>query len=142
MARGFAGQLRVVVLQGWEGSRPMRGWKAVIGMLGLGLMMGGGIGFLLGRHVWPVRYVDVAPGDLHPAWQAEYVQMVALAYTRDRDLALARARLTLLGDPIEVLQGLPGHSPAPISPEARSAIADLLRALRSSSTSEPPGGPP
>ncbi|GBD08742.1 hypothetical protein HRbin22_00983 [Candidatus Thermoflexus japonica] len=120
----------------------MRGWKAVIGMIGLGLLIGAGIGFLLGRYVWPVRYIDVAPAELHPDWQSEYVRMVAMAYARDRDLALARARLALLGDPIMVLQQLPERSPAPLSPAARTAIADLLRALGASSASESSGGPP
>ncbi len=113
--------------------------KAVIGWIGLGLAIGVGSGFLLGRYVWPVRYVDVAPVDLRPDWQAEYVRMVAVAYTRDRDLNLARTRLALLGDPIEVLQRLPDRSPVPLSPEARLAIADLLQALRASSSS---GGSP
>ncbi len=110
-------------------------------MLGLGLLVGIGIGFLAGRFVWPVRYVDVPPADLDPQWQAEYVQMVALAYTQERDLALARARLALLGDPIEVLQRLPERSAASMPPVARSAIAELLRALQRPA-SEPTGGRP
>lgn len=110
-------------------------------MLGLGLWVGIGVGFLAGRFVWPVRYVDVSPADLHPQWQAEYVRMVALAYAQDQDLALARARLALLGDPVEVLQRLPERSAASMSPAARSAIAELLRALQRP-TSEPAGGRP
>ncbi len=120
----------------------MRRPRAVIGMIGLGLAIGVGMGFFFGRYIWPVRYIDVAPADLHPDWQAEYVRMVALAYARDRDLALARARLALLGDPIEVLRRLPDRSPASFSPEARLAVADLLRALRSFPASGSSGGPP
>ena len=119
----------------------MRQREKVIAAIGLGLAIGVGIGFLLGRYVWPVRYVDVAPADLHPDWQAEYVRMVALAYARDPDLSLARARLALLGDPIEVLQQAAERAPGPLSPAARSAIAELLRALRSSSSTGSGGSP-
>ncbi|WP_322800850.1 hypothetical protein [Thermoflexus sp.] len=118
----------------------MRTRKAIIGMIGLGLLIGAGVGFLLGRYVWPVRYIDMAPAELHPDWQAEYVRMVALAYARDSDLALARARLALLGDPLMVLQQLPDRSPTPLSPQARAAIADLIHALGSSPASS--GGSP
>jgi hypothetical protein len=112
----------------------------LIGLLGIGI--GLVAGFLLGRHVWPVRYVDVAPADLRPEWQAEYVRMVALAYIREQDPDLARARLALLGDPVAVLRGpLTAGSP-PLSPAARAAIAELLRALEGASGQTPAGGPP
>ncbi|MCS7251569.1 MAG: hypothetical protein RMK32_07405 [Anaerolineae bacterium] len=114
----------------------------VIGVVGLGLLLGLGMGVFLGYSIWPVRYINVEPKDLHPDWQAEYVRMVALAYARDRDLALAQARLALLGDPIEVLQRLIARSPAPFSPQARSAAVDLLHALRASSASRSSGGSP
>ncbi|MBO9361925.1 MAG: hypothetical protein J7452_06955 [Thermoflexus sp.] len=112
----------------------------LIGLLGIGI--GLGAGFLLGRHVWPVRYVDVAPADLRPEWQAEYVRMVALAYIRERDPALARARLALLGDPVAVLRGQRASGAPPLSPAARAAMEELLRALEGAGLQAPTGGPP
>jgi hypothetical protein len=112
----------------------------LIGLLGIG--MGLGAGFLLGRYVWPVRYVDVAPVDLRSEWQAEYVRMVALAYIREQDPTLARARLALLGDPVAVLRGMLTAGSPPLSPAARAAIAELLRALEGAGGQTPAGGPP
>ncbi|WP_448593923.1 hypothetical protein [Thermoflexus hugenholtzii] len=121
----------------------MKSGRAIllIGLLGIGI--GLVAGFLLGRHVWPVRYVDVAPADLRPEWQAEYVRMVALAYMREQDPNLARARLALLGDPVAVLrrQMASGSSPL-LSPAARAAMAELLRALEGAGGQTPAGGPP
>ena len=117
------------------------GQRRAAGIIGLSVLAGIGLGFLLGRLVWPVRYVDLAPGDLSPAWQTEYIQMVALAYAYDGDLALARARLAVVGDPTTRLQQALTQPPFPLSSPARAAMARLLAAL-SGSGEPPPEEPP
>lgn len=70
-----------------------RGWIApfLIGLL-IGWMV-------LGWWVWPVQWTDAYPSDLTAADRAAYVQMVADAYARRPDVAVAVDRLKSFGAP-------------------------------------------
>ena len=67
--------------------------------LALGAALGLAGGFYYAWFVDPVDYVDVAPYQLNPDDQAEYILMVSLAYARDGDLARARSRIEALNAP-------------------------------------------
>lgn len=75
----------------------MNSWLRILAVIGLGIMIGGGIGLYLGWVVWPVQFVDGAPAGLQPNYQEDYLLMVAVAYTQDGDLELARRYMAGLG---------------------------------------------
>lgn len=64
-----------------------------------GLVFGILIGLLVSWVLLPPRYFDTQPSMLSDSAQAEYRQMVALAYQAGGNLARASARLELLSDP-------------------------------------------
>lgn len=63
----------------------------------LGLAIGLGIGFYLGWVVLPVELIDVAPADLEPTLQDDYLQLIADTYAVEQDIDLAAARIGSLG---------------------------------------------
>jgi hypothetical protein len=68
----------------------------------LGLAIGLATGLIYGWLVQPVQYIDTAPDTLRQDYRADYVLMVAEAYTRERDLDLAQRRLASLGPQLPV----------------------------------------
>lgn len=70
----------------------MRRWL----YLALGLVLGAALGLFIGWVVWPVRYYDTIPAVLAPDYKDEYVLLVALSYSVDRNLDLAERRLAAL----------------------------------------------
>lgn len=72
----------------------MKRWVAVIG-----LAAGLGLGLWYARIVSPVQYTNTAPIALSADHKVNYIQLVAVAYLADGDVARARARLAALGDP-------------------------------------------
>jgi len=62
-----------------------------------GLLFGLLIGLLYGWIIRPVEYVDTAPASLRTDHRADFVLMIAEAYTQENDLELARVRLASLG---------------------------------------------
>jgi hypothetical protein len=62
-----------------------------------GLALGLLIGLLYGWVIRPVEYVDTAPASMRADYRADFVLMIAEAYTQDTDLELARVRLASLG---------------------------------------------
>jgi hypothetical protein len=64
----------------------------------LSILLGAALGLLYGWVVNPVEYIDTAPDSLRVDYKADYVLMVAEAYSLDRDLPAAARRLALLGD--------------------------------------------
>jgi hypothetical protein len=62
-----------------------------------GLILGLLIGLLYGWVIRPIEYVDTSPASLREDYRADYVLMVAEAYTQENDLELARVRLASLG---------------------------------------------
>lgn len=63
----------------------------------LALAVGLAVGLIYGWVVQPVQYVDTAPDTLRPDYRADYILMVAEAYSREHDLDLAQRRLASLG---------------------------------------------
>jgi hypothetical protein len=70
----------------------MRRWL----YLALGLVLGAALGIFIGWVVWPVQYYDTVPAVLAPDYKDEYVLLVALSYSVDHDLDLAKRRLAAL----------------------------------------------
>lgn len=62
-----------------------------------GLLLGGVLGLFLGWVAFPVRLVDVIPADLEPEYQADYLDLIAATYVTDGNLAMARNRISSLG---------------------------------------------
>ena len=63
----------------------------------LGLTLGLTIGLLYGWIIRPIEYVDTAPASLRQDYRADFVLMIAEAYSLEGDLELARERLASLG---------------------------------------------
>lgn len=61
-----------------------------------GLVIGLALGLLYAWVISPVQYSDIAPSLLSSSAQAQYLKMIALAYSSDQDLPRARERLTLI----------------------------------------------
>lgn len=81
-----------------SGRRHRNRWLLPLALV-LGMAGGLGLGLLISWQLWPVEYVDVGPDSLKLAHREEYLVLIAMAYTYDGDLGLARARLAGLGDP-------------------------------------------
>jgi hypothetical protein len=80
----------------------MRRW---LPLLSIGIVLGLGLGLLYGWVIRPVKYVDTSPDSMRDDFRADYVLMVAEAYTGDSDLELAQMRLAALGPqaPLEMV---------------------------------------
>jgi hypothetical protein len=63
-----------------------------------GVILGLVAGLVYGWVIQPVGGQNVVPSALEPGYIAEYRILIAQAYTVDRDLVRAKARLDLLGD--------------------------------------------
>jgi len=63
------------------------------------LVLGVALGLLYAWVIAPVQYVDTAPDTLQEEYKDAYRVGIAAAYAATNDLARARARLALLGDP-------------------------------------------
>ena len=97
----------------------------------------------------PVSYIDTAPSSLRADFKADYLTVIASAYASTGDLARAKARLALFGDPnpASSLGALAQQRLAQGWPEAEArALAELAGVLgerpsASNSTPRPPAGP-
>ena len=67
---------------------------ALVGLV-VGLLIGW---FVLGWWLFPVRWVNARPSDLHPAWKKHYVAMVVDSYLVTRDPQAAAQRLSDFSD--------------------------------------------
>ncbi|OGO26174.1 MAG: hypothetical protein A2136_08390 [Chloroflexi bacterium RBG_16_54_11] len=69
----------------------------VTGILGLvvGLILGL---VVLGWGLWPVRWYNAAPGNLHPGYQDYWVRMAIISYGNTGDAATAKVEFDALGD--------------------------------------------
>ena len=63
----------------------------------LAILVGIGLGLLYGWVISPVEFVDTSPNMLREDYKADYVLMVAEAYSNEDDLQRAVQRLGLLG---------------------------------------------
>lgn len=67
--------------------------------LTLALLIGLGLGLVYSWFLSPVTYVDANPAILRADFKDQYRVVIAASYESTHDLARARARLELLGDP-------------------------------------------
>jgi hypothetical protein len=70
------------------------------------ILLGLGIGLAYGWLINPVKYIDTSPDTLRADYKTDYVLMVAEAYHKENDVALAVQRLAILGkkSPLEPVQ--------------------------------------
>ena len=67
-------------------------------VIGVGaLVLGLAIGLLVGWVVWPVKYIDAAPQNLHPDYQRDWLSMAIDSFTLNKDVKLAERRFQDLG---------------------------------------------
>ena len=67
-------------------------------VIGVGaLVLGLAIGLLVGWVVWPVKYIDAAPQNLHPDYQRDWLSMAIDSFTLNKDIKLAERRFQDLG---------------------------------------------
>ncbi|MDP2778604.1 MAG: hypothetical protein Q8O48_13270, partial [Anaerolineales bacterium] len=65
----------------------------------LALLTGLGLGLAYSWFISPVTYVDANPAILRAEFKDQYRVVISASYASTQDLARARARLELLGDP-------------------------------------------
>lgn len=70
-----------------------RRWTFFLLVLGIGLVLGMSLGWLL-----PIRRSSTDLNRLHPDYKADYVLMVGDAYSLDGDWVITEARLAALGE--------------------------------------------
>ena len=62
----------------------------------LGVLIGVGLALYIGWDVYPLNQANAAPASLRRDYRTEYIRLVALTYSVDKDLPAARARLAEL----------------------------------------------
>lgn len=96
------------------------------------LAFGVAVGLALAWYVFPVRYVDTAPGTLRPADRALALDLIAEAYLSEQDVARALERALALGeaDPAQTFTARAQQARAANAPETRvRALGALALAL-------------
>ena len=105
--------------------------------LGLGVLVGLVLGFIVGWKVWPVRYVNATPSDLTTSIRDDYVIMISASFARTGDLVTATRRLTALGYSLADVQSLAKEGSARgLSPHQVELLNRLARALAAESHSD------
>ncbi len=97
----------------------------------LALVFGLILGLLYGWKINPINNLSIAPNNLAPKYQAEYLLMVAEAYQGEKDLDLAARRLALLGSlpPAEIInKSLKDHAYTPAQTALLEALSKEIRA--------------
>lgn len=61
------------------------------------LVLGLVLGLLVGWVVWPVKYIDAAPENLHPDFQRDWLSMAIDSFSINQDINLAQRRFQDLG---------------------------------------------
>jgi len=118
--------------------KPQRGpWYLLTGFI-LGLFLG----LIYAWVISPVSYIDTPPASLRPDFKDQYRTMIALAYSADKDLSRARARLALLGDKdsIQSLTAQAQHAVAEGQPQSEAQALGLLAASLTSAQANPQEG--
>jgi hypothetical protein len=80
--------------------------KSFLLRFGLALILGAALGLLFGWLIQPVEYIDTSPTSLREDYRADYVLMVAEAYSQEGDIDLALRRLAALGSqpPLQIVR--------------------------------------
>jgi hypothetical protein len=112
-------------------NRTMRDW-----FLALAFGIAGATGGLLyGLYVAPVEYVDTTPASLRLDYRADYVLMVAEAFSSSHDLDVANEELAIFGDHrVEAVaaEALDFGQRSSFAPRDLELIHELMRALQTS----------
>jgi len=67
-------------------------------VIGVGaLVLGLAVGLLVGWVIWPVKYIDAAPQNLHPDFQRDWLSMAIDSFSVNKDAKLAERRFQDLG---------------------------------------------
>jgi hypothetical protein len=104
------------------------GWISLL----IGVALGLAAGMAYAWAIDPVEYLDTAPASLRSDFRADYMALIASAYSGSGDLPRARARLALLtdSDPADTLAALAQQGLAQGRPQAEvRALARLAAAL-------------
>src|SRR5512136_1598717 len=67
----------------------------VIGILGI--VVGLIVGLVIGWGLWPVKWTDAAPSNLHPGWQDMWLKMAIISYGVTGDASNAKVEYDALG---------------------------------------------
>jgi hypothetical protein len=110
----------------------------------IAILVGVALGLLYGWVFNPVEYVDTTPDSLREDYKADYVLMVAEIYQRERDPALAAARLMFLGEqnPLVVLQNTIDFAAQVGYSQTDLALLNLLNEALQNWAQPPEGGAP
>lgn len=114
----------------------LTGLRATVVVAVVGFIVGLLVGWLLiGWLLWPVKWVDADPVDLRDSHRRDYVAMVADSYSVNRDITLARQRLSTL--PLEEQSVLLGNLHADYTRQGRGAEAQRIKDLANNLNIQP-----
>ncbi len=107
----------------------------VIGILGF--VVGLIIGLAIGWGLWPVKWTDAAPTNLHPGWQDMWLKMAIISYGATGDAANAKVEFDALGetgaDALARVQASPGGIDPNLITQFEAAVSTTSQVLPATS---------
>ena len=100
----------------------------IAGSAGVAFVIGLIIGLVvLGWWLWPVRWINASPANLHPDFQRQYLTMAIEAYSINPDAKAAKERFAALGENGKaLLQEIAQKPPEGINPSTISSFANAI----------------